>query len=398
VDLNQRGQRIDRVTLAHELMNQKQLESVDGLTYLSQLDEGLPQIANLDSYVAIVSELSAKRKLLFTCNNAIQRVLTDKTTTCLELSNGLRCAMEGLGDAREDRDLILAGDVVTNHPGGLQGLMTPHKGLMTGYYELDAMTGGLQSGELFIVAARPSMGKSAWLANVAENLAIGPRGDGQKSVAVFSAEMSAKSFVVRLLCSRARVDHSRQRAGFMNSEERRRLNLADAEVRRSRLFIDDTSAITVSEMHRKLRRLKLKRGLDLVGIDYLQLLTPDSDAQNREQEVSAMSRAIKIMAGELDVPVILLSQLNRANESRKDKIPMLSDLRESGAIEQDADLVAFIFREEVYEPLREDLRGVAKLILAKQRNGPIAHITLTWLKQFTRFENPVSAADMQGAA
>jgi replicative DNA helicase len=241
---------------------------------------------------------------------------------------------------------------------------------------------------LFILAARPSMGKTALALNIAQHVATHP--SIRKPVAVFSLEMSSASLLTRLLCSAARVDQHKFRAGYLNAEERRNLQHALHNLTEAPLFLDDTPGVNMMDIHSKLRRMKAEHGLSLVVIDYLQLMSSRGRSENRNQEVSAMSRGLKLMSKDLDVPFLVLSQLSRASETRPgDHKPQLSDLRDSGSIEQDADLVAFIFREEIYKRDREDVKGLADLIIAKQRNGPIGTVPLRFLGQYTRFENRV---------
>jgi replicative DNA helicase len=256
--------------------------------------------------------------------------------------------------------------------------------LSTGFKRFDELTGGLHAGELIIIAGRPSMGKTALALNVAQHAAAKV---GQ-TVALFSLEMSKESLLTRLLCAMARVDNHRFRLGYLDAEERRRLQIAASELVEAPLYIDDSSGSNLIDMHAKLRRLQAERPLGLVVVDYLQLMSGRGRFENRNQEISALSRGLKLLAKDLGVPMLVLSQLSRAPENRPgDHRPQLSDLRESGSIEQDADLVGFIFREEVYKPDREDLRGTAELILAKQRNGPTGKVQLVFLHQLTKFEN-----------
>jgi replicative DNA helicase len=257
--------------------------------------------------------------------------------------------------------------------------------LSTGFYKLDEMTSGLHPGELIILAARPSMGKTAMALNIAQHVAT----KLEKVVAVFSLEMSKESLLTRVLCATARVDSQRFRAGYLNQDERRSLQRAAAELVEAPLYIDDTAGANLMDIHAKLRRVRSERGaLDLVVVDYLQLMSGRGRFENRNAEVSSLSRGLKLLAKDLHVPMLVLSQLSRAPETRQgDHRPQLSDLRESGSIEQDADLVGFIFREEVYKRDREDLRGLAELIVAKQRNGPVGIINLVYLHTLTKFEN-----------
>jgi replicative DNA helicase len=278
-------------------------------------------------------------------------------------------------------------EILENYEGGINAFMDPSKrkkGLSTGFIGLDEKTGGLHGGDLFILAARPSMGKTSLLLNIAYHVAV----KLAQPVVIFSLEMSQSSLLTRMMCAAARVDCWRFQMGYLHADERKRLAIAAADLQDAPLHIDDSSATDPMSIRASLRRLDQRQKLGLVGIDYLQLMKPHSRHENRTQEVTALSRSMKILAKDLGVPVVVLSQLSRANETRQGAHrPQLSDLRESGAIEQDADLVAFIYREAVYKPMDESLVGKAELILAKARNGPIGKIDLVWLEQFTKFEN-----------
>jgi replicative DNA helicase len=387
-DLYERGDKIERLTVANELMKQGQLESVDGLTYLVSLDEGMPELTNLDSYIRIVKDKSALRRMIFTAQKVIDRCLIGEEEPD-EILAGAEEALLKLGESRSGDQLQSPSTIIDQFPGGITAFLDPSRrvsGLSTGFTKFDEMTGGLHGGELIILAARPSMGKTALALNIAQHVASHPK--MRKPVAVFSLEMSSASLLTRLLCASARVDQHKFRAGYLNADERRRLQVALAELTEAPLFIDDTAGVHLMDVHAKLRRLKVQHGLSLVVVDYLQLMSSRGRSENRNQEVSAICRGLKLMAKELDVPFVVLSQLSRASETRPgDHKPQLSDLRDSGSIEQDADLVGFIFREEVYRRDREDLKGLAELIIAKQRNGPIGTVPLTFLGQFTRFEN-----------
>lgn len=387
-DLYDRGEKIDRVTLANELMKQGQIESVDGFSYLVSLDEGLPALSNLDSYIRIVKDKATLRKLIFSAQKVIDRCLIGEDEPD-EILAGAEESLLKLGEARSGEKLESPSTVISKFPGGVNAFLDPSQrvsGLSTGFAKFDEMTGGLHGGELLILAARPSMGKTALALNIAQHVATHPQ--MRKPVAVFSLEMSSASLLTRLLCSAARVDQHKFRAGYLNGDERRKLQVALADLTESPLFLDDTAGVNLMDIHSKLRRMQAEHGLSLVVIDYLQLMSSRGRSENRNQEVSAISRGLKLMAKDLDVPFLVLSQLSRAAETRiGDHKPQLSDLRDSGSIEQDADLVAFIFREEVYKRDREDLRGLADLIIAKQRNGPIGNVPLRFLGQFTRFEN-----------
>jgi replicative DNA helicase len=387
-DLYDRGEKIDRVTVTNELMKQGQLESVDGMSYLLSLDEGLPEIVNLESYIRIVKDKSTLRRLIFSAQSVIDRCLRAGEEPDEILASAEETLLK-LGDSRAREQLASPASIVQKFPGGINAFLDPSQrisGLSTGFKRFDEMTGGLHGGELFILAARPSMGKTALALNIAQHVATHVR--IRKPVAVFSLEMSSASLLTRLLCAAARVDQHKFRAGFLNVDERRKLQFALADLTEAPLFLDDTAGVNLMDVHAKLRRMKSDHGLSLVVIDYLQLMSTRGRSENRNQEVSALSRGLKLMAKDLDVPFLVLSQLSRASENRPgDHKPQLSDLRDSGSIEQDADLVAFIYREEVYKKDREDVKGLADLIIAKQRNGPIGNVPLRFLGQYTRFEN-----------
>jgi replicative DNA helicase len=395
-DLYGRAVRIDRVTLAEELMKQNQLESVDGLAYLVSLDDGLPETSNVDYYVRIVRDKATLRKLIFSAQALINRCLIGEEEPDQILASAEESLLK-LGEGRTRDELTPPGAVVERFPGGVEAFLDPSqrvRGISSGFTKFDEMTGGMHGGELLILAARPSMGKTALALNIAQHVAGHPR--MRKPVAVFSLEMSSSSLLTRLLCAAARVDQHKFRAGFLNPEERRKLQVALSDMTESPLYLDDTPGVNLMDVHSKLRRMQQEHGLSLVVIDYLQLMSSRGRVENRTQEVSAMSRGLKLMAKDLNVPFLVLSQLSRASETRPgDHKPQLSDLRDSGSIEQDADLVAFIYREEVYKRDREDLKGLADLIIAKQRNGPIGTVPLRFLGQFTRFEN--RAEDLEEA-
>jgi replicative DNA helicase len=362
---------------------------VDGLTYLTSLDDGLPQIPNLGSYIRIVKDKSALRKLAAIGQHITNRALSAEENP-EEILEGAEQSIRGLGDARAKQGgLATVGEVIRQFPGGINAFLDPsHRalGLSTGFGKLDEMTGGLRPAELVILAARPSMGKTALALNIAWHVAS----QLEKTVAVFSLEMSTASLVNRMLCSIARVDSQRFRAGYLNQTERDKLRRAAGYMMDAPLWIDDSAGIKLPEIGAKLRRLAQGTAgpVGLVIVDYLQLCGARGRSENRNQEVSAMSRGMKLLSKEHNCPFLVLSQLSRATETRTgDHRPQLSDLRESGSIEQDADLVGFIFREEVYKHDREDLRGRAELILAKQRNGPIGKVDLVFLHAQTRFEN-----------
>ncbi len=387
-ELHERGENIDRVTLANELMKQGQLQSVDGLSYLVSLDDGLPQLHNLESYVAIVREKALLRRIISVSQDTINRCIASDENASTILG-AVEDALMKLGDIQSKNALSSPAQIVSEYDGGINAFLDVSKrikGIGTGFLKFDEMTGGLREGELFILAARPAMGKTAFALNIAQHVAMNPK--NPQPVAIFSLEMSKESLLTRLICGTARVDQQRFRAGYLNAEERHALQDALYRIVESPIYIDDSAGTNLMDVHSKLRRLQAEQGLGLVIVDYLQLMQGRGRYENRVQEISSLSRGFKLMSKELRVPFLVLSQLSRAPETRPgDHRPMLSDLRESGSIEQDADIVAFIFREEVYRPDKESLKGLAELILAKQRNGPTGRVKLAFLNRYTKFEN-----------
>jgi replicative DNA helicase len=393
-ELHARGESIDRVTVANELMRHGQLESCDGLTYLMSLDNGLPQIFAVESYIRIVRNKSILRRIIFTSQKLVDRCMLGDEDADTLLASAEETLLK-LGETQARQTLVNPMQIIRDFEGGLEIFLDPSRrvrGLQTGFRKFDDMTAGLHEGELVILAARPSMGKTALALNIAQHVATDPV--NPQTVAVFSLEMSKESLLTRMVCAEARVDQQKFRMGYLGHEERRMLQMAAMKLVQAPLFIDDTPGTNLMDVHAKLRRLQAEHGLALVVIDYLQLMSSKGRSENRNQEVSALSRGLKLLSKELRVPFIVLSQLSRAPETRPgDHRPQMSDLRESGSIEQDADLVLFIFREEVYNRDREDLRGLAKLIIAKQRNGPIGDVNMVFLKEYTRFENPINDLD-----
>ena len=386
-ELYERGEKIDRITVANELMKFNELEACGGLSYLVELDDGLPRIPNLDSYIRIVKDKAVLRRIIFASQHMMNRALAGEEEPD-EILAGAEETLLKLGEARMKSGLLNAGQILEDYEGGLNAFLDPSKrikGIGTGFTKFDELTGGLHGGDLVIVAGRPSMGKTALALNIAQHVAL----KNKQTVAIFSLEMSKESLLTRMLCSAARVDSQKFRAGYLNQEERRKLNHALHELMQAPLYIDDTPGAHLMDMHAKLRRLESERHhLGLVIVDYLQLMTAGGRFENRNQEVSSLSRGMKMLAKELNAPVMVLSQLSRAVENRQgDHRPQLSDLRESGSIEQDADVVAFVFREEVYQPKNENLRGLAELIIGKQRNGPVGTVNLVFIHAQTKFEN-----------
>lgn len=388
-DLHERGEKIDRVTLANELLRFNELESVDGLSYLVSLDDGLPQISNLDAYVKIVKDKATLRRIAVGAQHLMNRALMGEEDPDTILAGAEETILRIGESGKQNQGLATPLDVIQNYEGGLNAFLDPSrriKGITTGFTKLDEMTGGMHSGELIILAARPSMGKTAFALNICWHVAS----KLMLPVAIFSLEMSQESLLTRMLCAAARVDSQRFRAGYLNDQERQKLRQAANQMVEAPIYIDDTAGVNLMDMHAKLRRQQqlMGRPFGLVVVDYLQLMSTRGRVENRNQEVSQLSRGMKLLSKEMGCPFLVLSQLSRATETRVgDHRPQLSDLRESGSIEQDADLVSFIFREEVYKRDREDLRGIAELILAKQRNGPIGTVPLVFLHAMTKFEN-----------
>ena len=388
VDLAESSRPIDMITLVEELDRRKELEAIGDVGYVSGLVDGVPDRPSIEHYIKIVRDKALLRGLIHAANAAITRA-SDQSDPAEEILNDAEAAIFQLSEKRIGRGFMGVQDIVKESFGSVDALLQRGQritGLATHYTDLDEMTSGFQRADLIIIAARPSMGKTAFAMNIAENASI----EDQKVVGMFSLEMSREALLLRLLCSRARVDSHKMRTGSLWRDDMTKVVQAMEQLAHAPIFIDDTPGISLSEMRAKARRLQQSQGkLDLLIVDYLQLMSGGGRRyENRTQEVSAISRGLKALAKELSVPVIALSQLSRAPESRGgDHRPQLSDLRESGSIEQDADVVAFIFREEVYKQDDPDLQGKAELIIAKQRNGPTGRVNLAFLKNSTRFES-----------
>ncbi len=389
-DLHARGERIEYLTLVNELEKHTQLESVDGIAYISSLTDGLPRLDSIDSYLKIVKDKSLLRNLIFTAQNIINNCM-DGGEEAEDLIAEAESAVMRVGDAQLRSGLSNPRQIVEEYAGGVAAFLDPSKrvrGISTPFLEFDERTTGLHAGELIVVAARPAMGKTAFALNIAQHVASNRPDKPGQPVAIFSLEMGKESLLTRMLCATARVDSHRFRGGYLNQDERRRLSAALSQLVDAKLFIDDSAGTTMMDISAKCRRLKSEHGLALIIVDYIQLMSAKGRYDSRVQEISALTRGLKLLAKDLGVPVVALSQLSRAPEIRTgDHRPQLSDLRESGSIEQDADLVGFIFREEVYKPDREDLHGVAELIIGKQRNGPTGKIKLAFLHKYVKFEN-----------
>jgi replicative DNA helicase len=385
IALVERSRAIDLVTLQEELVRASQLESAGGIGYLASLLDGIPHLINIEHYIEIIREKSLLRQMV----NATNRIMSecfDQAVPAEEILDRAEKALFDLSEKRIKVGFVAVREMEAATTRLLEKLYNEREmitGVATGFVDLDRMTSGLQSGDLAILAARPSMGKTALVLNIAEHVALKNGG----KVGIFSLEMSKEQLLMRFLCAESMVDAHKVRTGYIGRDDFTKLIEALGAVTRAPLFIDDSSTLTVMEMRAKARRLKAEHGLDLIIVDYLQLMSGYGKVENRVQEISGISRGLKALAKELEVPVIALSQLSRAPEQRQgDHRPQLSDLRESGSIEQDADVVMFIYREEVYKADDENI-GKAELIIAKQRNGPTGIVKLAFLRQFTKFEN-----------
>lgn len=392
VDLAESSRPIDFVTLTEELRMHKEVESVGGVAYITSLTDGLPRVKNIMQYVAIAKDKALLRQLIHASSSAINSAYA-QDAPAIEIISAAEDSIMQVAEQRVTSGLADIGTIVKEDFGSLDQLFQRGQritGVETHYEEFDNMTSGLHEGELIIIAARPGAGKSSLATNILENCCI----KDEKVAAIFSLEMKRGALVQRMLCSQARVDSHKFRTGFIGRDDYPKLTDALGRLVEAKIFIDDQAAIALSELRAKCKRLIQKEGkLDVVIVDYLQLMSGGKKFENRTQEVSYLSRGLKILAKELGCPVVALSQLNRLLEARGDKRPMLSDLRESGSLEQDSDVVAFIFRAEMYEKDNPDLVGLAELILAKQRAGATGTIHLTWLAQYCRFENRAMAFD-----
>jgi replicative DNA helicase len=386
--LSEKNRTIDLVTLSEDLSREGLLEKVGGAGYLAALTDGIPigVSASIEEYSRIIKEKSLVRRLINASNNVITRCFegVDDPETLIDLAQG---QIFEIAEKRTQSGFLDIRQIVKSSFGTLEVLLDRGNrvtGIETGFIELDNMTSGFQPGELIVLAARPSLGKTALALNIASHACI----NCAKKVGVFSLEMSKESLALRLLCSEARIDSHKLRSGFTTREDWPKMTQALGRLAEAPLYIEDTPALSIMQIRAKARRLKAEKGLDLLIIDYLQLATGHGRYENRTQEVSYISRGLKSIAKELNVPVLALSQLSRAPEQRPGQKPMLSDLRESGSIEQDADVVIFIFRERRSGEDGEEIAGEeTKLIIGKQRNGPTGEIPIVFMKSYVRFEN-----------
>ncbi len=385
VNLYNRAQPVDIITLKTELQSMKQLEAVGGLEYIAQLPDKVPTTANVEQYIKIVEEKSALRALIKTANDLIN-LGYDQTQEVEDILDTAEKRIFDVIQNRNQKGYSAIKDILVDSFTELEQLYNQKQhitGIPTGFADLDYITAGLHPSDLVIVAARPAMGKSAFALNIATNAAV----RANKGVAIFSLEMSKEQMTNRILCSEAMVDSNKVRTGKIEDDDWTKLAEASGALSTSQIFIDDTPGISVMEIRAKCRKLKLEKNIGLVVIDYIQLVQGSSKKNSsREQEISEISRSLKILAKEIGVPVIALSQLSRSVEQRPDHRPMLSDLRESGAIEQDADIVMFLYRDDYYNEDSEK-KNIAEVILAKHRAGSTGTVELAWLGSYTKFAN-----------
>ncbi|MBM7585100.1 replicative DNA helicase [Bacillus pakistanensis] len=385
LNLSDAGQAVDLITVTEELANMKELEDVGGVSYLSELAASAPTAANIEYYAKIVEEKSLLRRLIRTASTIAQDGYTREDEVDELLSEAEKNIMEvaqrkNAGAFHNIKDVLVRTydniETLHNRVGDITGIPT-------GFADLDHMTAGFQRNDLIIVAARPSVGKTAFALNIAQNVAT----KTDENVAIFSLEMGAEQLVMRMLCAEGNINAQNLRTGSLTDEDWRKLTMAMGSLSNSGIYIDDTPGIRVNEIRSKCRRLKQESGLGMILIDYLQLIQGSGrSGENRQQEVSEISRALKGLARELEVPVIALSQLSRGVEQRQDKRPMMSDIRESGSIEQDADIVAFLYRDDYYDKESEN-KNIIEIIIAKQRNGPVGTVSLAFVKEYNKFVN-----------
>jgi len=386
-NMSAKGDPCDVVTLSEWLNKQDLLEDAGGLAYLGTLAKNTPSSANIKAYAAIVRERSVLRQLISVGNEISNSAYQTEGRSSEELLDGAEREVFKIAEmgARGKKTVIPIRDLLTKAVDRIETLFqqdNPITGVPTGWADFDEKTSGLQNSDLIIIAGRPSMGKTSFAMNIAENAAI----KSKLPTVIFSMEMPGEQLAMRMFSSLGRIDAHKVRTGKLDDEDWPRLTSAVSLLAEAPMFIDDTAALSPNELRARARRIKREHGLGLIIIDYLQLMQVHGTSENRTNEISEISRSLKALAKELEVPVVALSQLNRSLEQRPNKRPVMSDLRESGAIEQDADVIAFIYRDEVYNEDSPD-KGIAEIIIGKQRNGPIGTTRLTFIGQYTRFEN-----------
>jgi replicative DNA helicase len=385
LELSEKSEPVDLVTVTSELQDRRLLEEVGGVSYLGDLANSSPTAANIEYYGRIVEEKSLLRRLIraatgivsdgYQREDEIDFILNDAEKTILEVAH-----RQNTGAFLQIKDVLVE---TYDNIEMLQNRDDDVTGIPTGFQELDRMTAGFQRSDFIIVAARPSVGKTAFALNMAQNIAT----KTEENVAIFSLEMGAQQLVMRMLCAEGNIDSQRLRTGHLTEGDWQKLTMAMGSLSNAGIYIDDSPGIRVSDIRAKCRRLKQERSLGVIVIDYLQLILGSArSGENRQQEVSEISRSLKGLARELDVPVIALSQLSRGVESRQDKRPMMSDIRESGSIEQDADIVAFLYRDDYYDKESEN-QNIIEIIISKQRNGPVGTVELAFIKEYNKFVN-----------
>ncbi len=388
VSLFEKNEAVDSITLVEDLRRRGQLDEIGGHVYISELTMRVTSAANVEYHAKIVLEKALLRNLISASTEVTSRAFNE-TEDALDLLDDAEQKIFQISEKRMKKSFISMRDAVFNTMEMLESIHGKHSGVTgvpSGFSQLDNLTGGFQASDLVIVAGRPSMGKTALVLSAARNAAI----DHAIPVAFFSLEMSSQQLVLRLICAEARVNAHNVRTGRLPDDQWRQLSTRIGKLHAAKIFIDDTPALGILELRAKARRLKVEHNIGMVIVDYLQLMQGPKSAQSREQEISMISRSLKALAKELNLPVLALSQLNRAVEARSDKRPVLADLRESGAIEQDADVVLFVHRPEMYGIKTEgdkSVENIADIIIGKQRNGPTGDIQLSFIKEFARFEN-----------
>ena len=389
VELFERNEPQDLITVTNILKDKNKIDVIGGPAYLASLTDIVPVLANIGYYGKIIRQKAILRRLIQTSSEIAARCYEEQDDIDSLVDDAEQTIFE-ISRSKSGQGFQALSKIIPNTFKALEKRFERKElitGVPTGYDEFDRLTAGLQPSDLIILAGRPSMGKTALAMNMARNAAT----QQNVAVAVFSLEMSEEQLALRMLCSESRVNSQDLRTGFIKDRDWPKLTKAAGDLSEARIFIDDTPSISVLEMRAKCRRLKTEHDISLVVVDYLQLMQGRRSAERREQEISEISRSLKAMAKELHVPVMALSQLNRGLENRPDKRPKLSDLRESGAIEQDADLICFIYRDEVYNQAEDNPRkGIAEVIIGKQRNGPTGKVELTFLKEYTTFENYIN--------
>ena len=384
VDIYNKGEPVDLITLTEKLKTRNTLEAVGGITFLTNLMDAVPTTHNVKYYAKIVEDKSLLRKLIKSSNEIIQKSYQAEEDIG-EIIDDAEKGIFNISLNRSTQGFVHLKNILNANFDRIEQLYLNKgkiTGVPTGFHDLDNKLSGLQKSDLILIAARPSMGKSSFMMNIVQHAAVREK----TTTAIFSLEMSKEQLTQRLLCSEALIDAHRLRIGDINEDEWVKLARAMGPLSEAPIYIDDTPSISITEMRAKCRRLKLEHDLGLIVIDYLQLMQGKGNAESRQQEISEISRSLKALAREINVPVVALSQLSRAPEMRADHKPVLSDLRESGAIEQDADVVMFLYRDEYYHPDTEK-KNIGEVNIAKQRNGPTGTIELIWLGQFTKFVN-----------